>query len=76
MTITNTNGTSLYLDATSAPVSTDIASQTNVTVCKVDSGTNTVTITDSTPRTVPLDPLVIGGECVHLILSGSVWYRK
>ena len=68
---------SLIIDATETNRSVDITQYTNVTVCKSDATANTVTIADSVPRTVPLDPLSVQGECATLTLSpGGTWFVK
>lgn len=68
------SGASVFLDATSAPVTYNISTANDIRICKTDSTANVITITDLTPRTVPLDPLSVQGECVHLMLSGATWY--
>jgi hypothetical protein len=68
------NGLQLFLDATTGSIVYNLNGSNDVRLCKTDATVNVITITDTTPRTVPLDPLSLQGECVHLILNGSTWY--
>lgn len=68
------NESSVFLDAIGAPITYNISTRTDIKICKTDSTAHLVTITDSTPRVVPIDPLYVQGECVHLVLNDSIWY--
>jgi hypothetical protein len=73
-TTSNATTSWFYIDATGTPQTKDIKGLSEVYVIKTDATANTVTIIDSTPLTIPLDPLSIQGEGVHLSLAGGIWY--
>ncbi len=76
-TMTISNYPPLIIDATATNRTVDITQYTNITVCKSDATVNTVTIADSAPRAIPLDPLSVQGECATLTLSpGGTWFVK
>lgn len=66
----------LGIDATATNRSVDIKAYNTVIVCKIDNTANTVTIADSTPLTIPLDPLSIQGECATLANINGTWFVR
>lgn len=73
-TITISGPQILIINATVGNQTQDIILFSRVTVCKSDATANTVAIIDSTPRTIPVGPLSVQGECVNLALSAGIWY--
>lgn len=64
-----------YLNA-SVTSTVEISPYAEVTVCKSDTGAGTITLTDSVhSNSLFWGPITIQGECLHLLFSGSAWYR-
>lgn len=75
-TVTISNNSPITINCTGGNQIEDVILFNRVAICKADSTANTITIIDSTPRSILLDPLSVQGECVELVLSSGVWYVK
>lgn len=77
ITAAGDDGTINSIDATSGNQTFLLPAGGVSTVCKVDNTANTVTITPSVGgQTLAWGPLTVGGECLRLGLSGTVWYKE
>lgn len=68
----------LYKDASSAPVTVDLAAYTDITVIKTDATANAVTLLDTSGKTVmgESSQTITGQrEAWHMVLNGNDWYR-
>jgi len=66
----------LFVDCTLGNQTIDIKTYTDIVIHKTDSTANTVIVTDSTPLSVPIDPLSVQGESGHLYKNAGVWFRE
>jgi hypothetical protein len=70
----------LYYDTTGLSVTKDLKGYTEIAVFKTDSSANTVILIDTNGNTFPGGAasyvLTTGGEFVHLVLQGGIWYRE
>lgn len=66
----------LYVDVSTGSVNTDISTYLEIFVVKTDATANTITVYDSTGKTIMLATsvvLTVKDESIHLILDGSDW---